>query len=198
MRTTLGLAVLLMASSAAAQDYGRPEGYEGRSQSATTVSYDGGRFVDDGGGNWTEFGQGSIIKARFQELARGRDWIDLNDPSRDIQIRLHIGQRVILITEHGGAYRLLYRVTGIANDGPRYGRRDDWRDAPRRDWAWRDGAGRSGRTVTRDLDSGPIWNQRDAEGKCPAVARRAGGEWTGNWRTVQVGSASVCEVRFNS
>jgi len=194
MRGLFALAALAAASSAAAQDYGRPEGYESRAIGATTVNYTGGRFVDEGGGAWTEYGVGNTIKARFQELARGRDWIDLNDPSRDIQIRLHLAQRVILITEHGGAYRLLYRVSSIANDSPRYDRRDDWGDQPRRDWARRD----AGRTVTRDIDAGPIWNQRDAENKCRAIASRSGGEWTGNWRTIQQALSSVCEVRFNN
>lgn len=193
MRTILALLAMAAAGSAAAQDYGRPEGYEGRQLSATTVSYTGGRFVDEGGGRWTEYGMGNTIKARFQELSRGRDWIDLNDPSRDIQIRLHLSRRVILITERGGPYRPLYPVTGIANDAPRFDRRDDWGDRPRRDWARRD----YGRTVTREVDAGPIWNQRDAEAKCPGVASRAGGQWTGQWRTVEAGRASVCEIRLN-
>jgi ribosome modulation factor len=47
---------------------------------------------------------------------------------------------------------------------------------------------------TRDIDAGPIWNQADAEAKCPRVASDARGRWTGQWRTVSPGRSSVCEV----
>lgn len=44
------------------------------------------------------------------------------------------------------------------------------------------------------IDAGPIWNQKDAELKCPSATRRSGGRWTGEWRTTKPGEASICEV----
>jgi rubredoxin len=46
----------------------------------------------------------------------------------------------------------------------------------------------------RDVEAGPIWNQMDADRKCPKVARDVGGTWTGQWHTTQPGRMSVCEV----
>lgn len=46
---------------------------------------------------------------------------------------------------------------------------------------------------TRDIDAGPIWDQADADTKCPRVAREARARWTGQWRTVSPGR-SVCQV----
>lgn len=48
----------------------------------------------------------------------------------------------------------------------------------------------------RDVNAGPIWNQQDAQTKCPAVAASQNGEWTGQWRTTVQGKMSVCEIRF--
>lgn len=45
-----------------------------------------------------------------------------------------------------------------------------------------------------EVEVGPIWNQMDAERKCPDAARKAGGSWTGDWRTVRPGQMSVCDV----
>lgn len=50
----------------------------------------------------------------------------------------------------------------------------------------------------RMVEVGPIWNQMDAERKCPEAARKAGGTWTGQWRTTQVGRMSVCEIKGGS
>ena len=46
----------------------------------------------------------------------------------------------------------------------------------------------------RAVEVGPIWNQMDAQRKCPEAAREAGGTWTGDWRTVRAGQMSVCDV----
>ena len=45
------------------------------------------------------------------------------------------------------------------------------------------------------VDAGPIWNQFDADRKCPQVARDVGGRWTGQWKTTRPGQMSVCEVK---
>lgn len=46
--------------------------------------------------------------------------------------------------------------------------------------------------AARDYPAGPIWNQADAQRKCPAVCARAGRTWDGNWRTTEFGRMSVC------
>jgi hypothetical protein len=42
------------------------------------------------------------------------------------------------------------------------------------------------------VDAGPIWNNDDAQDKCPQTCARAGGEWNGDWRTVGA-RTSVCD-----
>jgi hypothetical protein len=66
---------------------------------------------------------------------------------------------------------------------------------PHRSYERDRGWGRDDPMRTTELNAGPIWNQHDAERKCPAVADRARGEWTGRWRTTEIGRMSVCEVR---
>ena len=53
----------------------------------------------------------------------------------------------------------------------------------------------SGKYVVEAIEAGPIWNQTDAERKCPDVAKANGGTWNGQWRTTVPGSMSVCEIR---
>lgn len=43
---------------------------------------------------------------------------------------------------------------------------------------------------TRDIEAGPIWNQIDAQAKCPSVCMP--GTWSGQWRTTVQGRMSVC------
>jgi rubredoxin len=52
-------------------------------------------------------------------------------------------------------------------------------------------------TTVEWIEAGPIWNQMDAESKCPKVAAAKGGTWNGQWRTTVMGQMSVCEVRFS-
>ena len=58
-------------------------------------------------------------------------------------------------------------------------------------------AGARGGGSGRDgwIEAGPIWNQIDADRKCPQVAKSAGGKWTGQWKTTRPGQMSVCEVK---
>lgn len=46
----------------------------------------------------------------------------------------------------------------------------------------------------RNVNAGPIWNQADAELKCPVVAYAVHGTWTGQWVTTEQGQMSVCEI----
>ncbi|MCF7993580.1 MAG: RICIN domain-containing protein [Chromatiaceae bacterium] len=47
----------------------------------------------------------------------------------------------------------------------------------------------------RAVEAGPIWNQADAEEKCPRVASQNNATWTGEWWTTIQGKMSVCEIR---
>jgi hypothetical protein len=41
--------------------------------------------------------------------------------------------------------------------------------------------------------AGPIWNNSDAQGKCPAVCARAHMGWQGVWRTPRMSTQSECD-----
>lgn len=43
-----------------------------------------------------------------------------------------------------------------------------------------------------DIKSGIIWNNQDAQYKCPDVCISNGMAWNDNWRTVESGKTSVC------
>jgi len=47
------------------------------------------------------------------------------------------------------------------------------------------------------VEAGPIWNQQDAEKKCPSVCEKRGG-WTGHWWTTVQGKMSVCQCKGTS
>ena len=48
-------------------------------------------------------------------------------------------------------------------------------------------------TQKRSIEAGPIWNQQDAERKCPNVCQSNRSNWTGQWNTTQWARMSVCE-----
>ena len=52
------------------------------------------------------------------------------------------------------------------------------------------------RGILRNIKAGSIWNQMDAENKCPNVCHHAGGKWTGQWHTTKWARQSVCECRL--
>lgn len=43
-----------------------------------------------------------------------------------------------------------------------------------------------------DINAGPIWNNNDAQGKCPSVC--SGLRWNGQWSTAQQGVMSICHT----
>lgn len=47
------------------------------------------------------------------------------------------------------------------------------------------------------LEAGPIWNQEDAEKKCPVVGYSVQGKWNGQWWTTVEGKMSVCQINLN-
>lgn len=46
----------------------------------------------------------------------------------------------------------------------------------------------------RYVEAGPIWDQADAEAKCPVVAAAVRGAWSGEWVTTIEGQMSVCAI----
>ena len=48
----------------------------------------------------------------------------------------------------------------------------------------------------QDVDAGPIWNNNDAQTKCPVAAAAVNGTWNGQWRTTVEGEMSVCGILF--
>lgn len=51
------------------------------------------------------------------------------------------------------------------------------------------------KTRKKTIEVGSIWNQSDAERKCPKAARKIDAKWTGQWWTTIPGVMSVCEVQ---
>lgn len=43
-----------------------------------------------------------------------------------------------------------------------------------------------------DIDAGPIYSNRAAQGICPPVCEAADGTWSGQWQTISGQSTSVC------
>lgn len=51
-------------------------------------------------------------------------------------------------------------------------------------------------TYTVNIPAGPIWDQKDAAVKAPAVAAAHQGKWNGQWSTVVEGEMSVVGVEL--
>lgn len=47
-------------------------------------------------------------------------------------------------------------------------------------------------TLAQDVPAGPIWNQADANTKCPGVCQKDNMSWNGQWTTTVPGQMSVC------
>ena len=43
-----------------------------------------------------------------------------------------------------------------------------------------------------DIQAGPIWDNSDAQLKCPVTCETVGGNWNGNWTTTVWNEMSVC------
>jgi len=53
-------------------------------------------------------------------------------------------------------------------------------------------------TIVREAPAGPIWDQNQANTKCPLIASKNNGVWTGNWRKVGANNQSVCQIRVEA
>ncbi|MCC5628817.1 mannan-binding lectin [Nostoc sphaeroides CHAB 2801] len=49
-----------------------------------------------------------------------------------------------------------------------------------------------------NVNAGPIWNNDDAQIKCPVVAAVYGTQWTGRWTTTIWNKMSVCDLNLSS
>jgi len=53
-----------------------------------------------------------------------------------------------------------------------------------------------GTEYTMNVPAGPIWNNQDAQEKCPAICASYGGTWNGQWSTVVEGKLGVAGCTF--
>lgn len=152
------------------------------------VYFAGGSFKKSGPGRWTEYNaQGRAIYS-FTETGRDEWSVYLDDRSRNVQLQLDLHRNWVGYGQNGGAKSDLYQIQSSSREQAARTPRQPVRPAPR---------GPSRPTGnSRDVNAGPIWNQQDAQKKCPAVAASQGGQWTGQWRTTVQGKMSVCEIRF--
>lgn len=51
---------------------------------------------------------------------------------------------------------------------------------------------------TVDVPCGPIWNNEDAQKKCPIVCAARMGKWNGQWKTVVPNEMSVCGCEYDT
>lgn len=51
---------------------------------------------------------------------------------------------------------------------------------------------------TFNVQGGPIWNQHDAEHRCPTVCGNYKARWTGQWRTTIPGQMSICQCQYDN
>ena len=52
------------------------------------------------------------------------------------------------------------------------------------------------RKSLRWINAGPIWNQNDAQSKCPGTCKNKNRRWNGQWRTTQANVQSVCQCQL--
>jgi hypothetical protein len=55
------------------------------------------------------------------------------------------------------------------------------------------------RAAAAEIEAGPLWNDGDAQAKCPALCARHGNQyWTGAWRTTVPNVMSVCSCEVGA
>jgi Mannan-binding protein len=178
--TLLGATALLAtAVPAAAQPAAAVNGWI-----ATFVRFGGGHYARLPDGSWAEFDLRGQVTFRFAETQRDEWSVYLHDASRNVQIQLDLFRRKISYGTNGGPRSDLYDITGASDGGAPADR-----PAPAPPPLSAVPALR-----LRMVNAGPIWNQPDAQAKCPVVAYAVDGRWTGQWRTIREGQMSVCEI----
>lgn len=158
-------------------------GVNGRN--VTRVNVAGGSFREARRGVWAEYDRNGKVVFTFTETARD-DWsVYLNDASRNVQLQLDLHRKKVRIGNNGGSRSDLYNITSSTRRAPVAQPQPRPQPNPQP---------RSTARPSRPVNAGPIWNQADAEVKCPVVAHAVNGKWTGGWRTTRQGQMSVCQI----
>ena len=63
---------------------------------------------------------------------------------------------------------------------------------------WQDTIALPVQGATWDIKAGPIFNQQDAEKKCPGVCSKNQAQWNNQWTTIVEGVQSVCGCTVNN
>ena len=151
----------------------------------TFVQFGGGHYARQPDGSWAEYDQRGQVTFRFAEQQRDEWSVYLHDAGRNVQIQLDLFRRKIGYGTNGGPRSDLYDITGASRGGPPAYRPTSPPPPP---------LSAVPAQRIRMVNAGPIWNQQDAQAKCPVVAYAVDGRWTGQWRTTREGQMSVCEI----
>ena len=136
--------------------------------SVGVVHFAGGTFEKRGNG-WVETGASGQVRFHFKEQQRDEWSVYLHDSSRNVNLQLDLHRDLVL---YEGSP--LYPITSVAKaKAPR---------VPKKPHVY-------------TINAGPIWNQADAQQKCPKLAKKRGATWTGHWWTTQPGKMSVCQLK---
>ena len=171
----LVVAGLTLSGTVAMTPVAAQPGTDVNGRNVTFVRHGGGSFARQSDGSWGEFDGNGQMTFRFAEMQRDEWSVYLNDPSRNVQIQLDLFRRKISYGTGGAPRSDLYDIIGASRPQTA----QQYTPPPR---------------PTRMVNAGPIWNQQDAAMKCPVAAYAVNGRWTGQWRTVQAGQMSVCEI----
>lgn len=155
----------------------RPAAAQTNGRNVQQVFFNRGSFKKIGARQWSEYDSQGRAVFNFMETNRDAWSVYLHDRSRNVQIQLDLHRKWVSYGQNGGSKSDIYKIQSSS--------RQRIASPPRRPTR-----------NTRNVNAGPIWNQKDAETKCPAVAASQGGQWTGEWRTTVQGRMSVCEIRF--
>ena len=147
------------------------------------VAMPGGHYAQVGTKAWAEYPPAGEVPFRFVETQRDEWSVYLNDPSRNVQIQLDLFRRKVSYGTGGGPRSDLYDITGARRGGAPVARATPSAPPPPTE-------------RKRPVNAGPIWNQADANAKCPVVGYAVGGRWTGGWWTTREGQMSVCEIAY--
>lgn len=162
------------------------------------VTIGNGSFRKQADGSWAELDANQRPVFRFTETNRDEWSVYLNDSSRDVQLQLDLFRRKVTYGVNGGDRSDLYDIVAARRAPPAPPAPPRPRVQPAPTYAPPPQSYNPPPAArTRNVNAGPIWNQRDAELKCPVVGFAVGGRWTGAWRTVREGQMSVCEISQN-
>lgn len=194
-RTSLGLAIIaifgaVIAGPAAAQiSYG---------DKATTASYNSGNIIYFGRidyvspGKWVETTKDKSYQYNYVETGRDPNSVFLYDSSRNVRLQLDFKRKMIAASFNDATYVDYIKISSSASLSK--GRRP--RPLITRNIVKAPGtrAVQPRQGVVRKTNAGPIYNQQDAQLKCPVAAYAVGGTWTNQWSQTGNPNMAVCDV----